>query len=338
MSARGQHVSRRAISKKGEIIWRELKSSNGTDVTAGSDDKEEISQQDFKASNRWVVRFMNKHGLTLRKHTSLAQHDPGNLIDCVISFILNVRCKFHTKQYAMANVIAMDETPIWLDMPSATTVNEAGASSVTIRSTGHEKDRVTVCLEGKANGHKIKPIIVFKGGKRDVKRMNEDRQLSGKCVIHTSVNGWMNESLTEEWIQYVVGRLLFAPSLLVWDTYKCHMTNGVKEALRQASVNAALVPGGCTKYIQAPDVSWNKPFKNLCQIAYNDWMAETDHEITPAGRIKAPSRHSCVERILAAWETLPSDIIKKSFEVCAISLSIDGSECQVGSKGEIVPP
>ena len=263
MRARGQHVSRRAISNKGEIIWRELKSSNGADVTAGSDDNEEISQQDFKASNGWVVRFTNKHGLTLRKRNSLAQHDPGNLIDRVISFILNVRHKFHTKQHAMANVIAMDETPIWLDMPSATTVNEAGASSVTIRSTGHEKDRVTVCLEGKANGHKLMPFIVFKGGKRDVKRMNEERQLSGKCVIRTSANGWMNESLTEEWIQYVVGCLLFAPSLLVLDTYKCHMTNGVKEALQQASVNAALVPGGCMKYIQAPDVSWNKPIKNL---------------------------------------------------------------------------
>ena len=119
-------------------------------------------------------------------------------------------------------------------------------------------------------GKKLKPYIVFKGGKRDVKRMNEDRQLSGKCVIRTSANGWMNESLTEEWIQYVVGRLSFAPRLLVWDTYKCHMTNGVKEALRQASVDAALVPGGCTKYIQAPDVSWNKPFKNLCQIAFDD--------------------------------------------------------------------
>ena len=220
----------------------------------------------------------------------------------------------------------MDEKPIWLDMPSATTVNEAGASSVTIRSTEHEKDRATVCLEGKANEHKLKPFIVFKGGKRDVNRMNEERQLSAKCVIRTSANGWMNESLTEEWIQYVVGRLLFPPSLLVLDTYKCHMTNGVKEALRQASVDAALVPGGCTKYIQAPDVSWNKPFKNLCQIAYDDWMAETEHEITPAGRIKAPSTRSCVERILAAWESLPSDIIKKSFKVCAISLPIDGSE------------
>ena len=77
--------------------------------------------------------------------------------------------------------------------------------------------------------------------------MNEDRQLSEKCVIHTSANGWMNESLMEEWIQYVVGGPSIAPRFLVWDTYKCHMTNGVKEALRQASVDAALVPGGCTK-------------------------------------------------------------------------------------------
>ena len=60
MRARGQRVSRRAISKKGDIIWRELKSSNGTDVTAGSDDKEEISQQDFKASNGWVVHFIKQ--------------------------------------------------------------------------------------------------------------------------------------------------------------------------------------------------------------------------------------------------------------------------------------
>ena len=112
MRARGQHVSRRAISKKGEIIWRELKSWKGTDVTAGFDDNEEISKQDFKASNGWVVRFMNSHGLTLSNGTSLAQHDPGNLIDRVISFILNVRRKFHTKQYAMANVITMDETLI----------------------------------------------------------------------------------------------------------------------------------------------------------------------------------------------------------------------------------
>ena len=63
-------------------------------------------------------------------------------------------------------------------MPSFATVNDAAASSITIRSTGHEKYRVTVCLAAKANGQKLKPFIVFKGGKRDVQRMNEDRHLS----------------------------------------------------------------------------------------------------------------------------------------------------------------
>ena len=47
MRARGKRISRQAISKKGEIIWRELKSLNRTNVTAGSEDNEEISQQDF---------------------------------------------------------------------------------------------------------------------------------------------------------------------------------------------------------------------------------------------------------------------------------------------------
>lgn len=79
----------------------------------------------------------------------------------------------------MSNVITMDETPICLDMLSSTTVNEAAASSITIRSTGHEKYRVTVCLAAKAKRQKFKPFIVFEGGKRDVKRMNEHLHLSG---------------------------------------------------------------------------------------------------------------------------------------------------------------
>ena len=58
-------------------------------------------------------------------------------------------------------------------------------------------------------------------------------------------------------------------------------------------------------------------------------MAETGHEITPAGRIKATSRRSFVERILSAWESLLDYVIKKSFEACAVPLPIDGSEEEI---------
>ena len=33
-----------------------------------------------------------------------------------------------------------------------------------------------------------------------------------------------------------------------------------------------------------------------------------------------------MERIIAAWESVPNEVIKKSFEVCAIYLPIDGTE------------
>lgn len=31
----------------------------------------------------------------------------------------------------------MDETPMWFDLPSNTTINQKGAKSVSIRTTGH---------------------------------------------------------------------------------------------------------------------------------------------------------------------------------------------------------
>ena len=66
----------------------------------------------------------------------------------------------------MSNVITIDETPICLDMLSSTTVNEAAASSITIRSTGHEKYRVTVCLAAKAKkGKNLSHSLSSKVGK-----------------------------------------------------------------------------------------------------------------------------------------------------------------------------
>jgi len=103
-------------------------------------------------------------------------------------------------------------------MPSSTTVNEAGASGITVRSTGHEKDRVTDCLSAKANGQKLQPFIVFKGGKRDVKRMNQDTVFYPKTVLSTAQlisEDRMNKRLAVERVQYVVSLFSFAPRFLV---------------------------------------------------------------------------------------------------------------------------
>ena len=67
----------------------------------------------------------------------------------------------------------MDETPVWNDMVSETTVDTTGKKTgQTLKTTGHEKSRVSVCLAAKPDGTKLKPMIVFKGAKREVEALH----------------------------------------------------------------------------------------------------------------------------------------------------------------------
>ena len=63
----------------------------------------------------------------------------------------------------------MDETPVWSDMVSTTTIDTTDKKAIIMKSTGQEKSRVSVCLRAKAHETKLKPMIVFKGAVREHK-------------------------------------------------------------------------------------------------------------------------------------------------------------------------
>ena len=85
-----------------------------------------------------------------------------------------------------------------------------------------------------------------------------------------------------------------------------------------------VVPDGCTKYIQAPDVCWNAPFKELVtERYYYEWMAEGSQEYTAEGNLKAPPRRKIIEWILEAWKNGRIDGIKSSFKSCALNIAIE---------------
>ena len=48
------------------------------------------------------------------------------------------------------------------------------------------------------------------------------------------------------------------------------MTEDVRKLLKQIETNDALIPGGCTKYVQVPDVVWNKPFEVHIMESYDE--------------------------------------------------------------------
>ncbi len=196
-------------------------------------------------------------------------------------------------------------------MPGETTVTRTGDRSVPIRTTGHDKGRLTVTLAAMADGRKLKPYVVFKGV-RPIAELDKEPGI----IVAYSKNGWMNENLTKNWIKRGWGALSFGRRLLVWDAYRCHVMESVRDVLvKQTNSDASVIPGGLTG---PADVSWNKPFKGAYKKLYNEWMISGEKSYTPAGNVRAPNKLLCLRWVKQAWSELSTEVIVKSFKVCAI--------------------
>ena len=137
----------------------------------------------------------------------------------------------------------------------------------------------------------------------------------------------MNTELTHAWVNKVLDILSFHRRYLVWDSYECHIENSVKSSLHAKKFEGSIVPAGCTKYIQTPDASWDKPFKAYAMEMYDQWLADEGiHQLTSAENLKPPLRRTIVNWILEAWEKVSLETIKTSFKSCALNLNTDGSE------------
>lgn len=282
------------------------------------------SQTGFKASNGWLRLFMKRKGLSLRRKTTVSQRTTSDVVPKLVSFVGHLRSLQIQHNFGHANVYAMDETACWMDMPGSTTINASGSRTVSLKTTGHEKDHFTVALSAKADGTKLKPFVVFKGkGTRLIK----DLQKIPGIVVRFSGNGWFNDDLTCEYLHSIIGSFSFQKRLLIWDAYKCHTSTATRLETGRLRLHTAIIPGGCMSLIQAADVSWNAPFKSHMRSCYDTWLSEPSaQQFTKGGNMKAPSRSLLCEWVKSSWEAISSETIKKSFRTCAITLPLDGSQ------------
>lgn len=117
---------------------------------------------DFKGGPVWCYRFRKRQGLAIRTRTKLAQRMPEFYEEKVLSFhkfVINTRQQF---SYELSQIGNMDETPLNLDCPDNHTIDEKGAKTIAIRTTGHEKSHFTCVLTCMADGTKLPPLLIFK--------------------------------------------------------------------------------------------------------------------------------------------------------------------------------
>ena len=115
-------------------------------------------------------------------------------------------------------------------------------------------------LSAKGDGAELKRYI-FLPRKRPVPGLV--KKFESKAILVFQSTNWMNQVLTEGYVNRLIGGLMFTPHrLLLWDSFKCHVSKDTKDSLNKLKVDQAVISGGCAGFIQAPDVCWNKPFKD----------------------------------------------------------------------------
>ena len=103
-------------------------------------------------------------------------------------------------------------------------------------------------------------------------------------------------------------------SLLVWDSFCGHLTDSMKSNLQ------------CCSVLQALDKCLNKPFKDNIWRKYQSWLITGPFYFTPAGKKKAPTCNLVLRWVKDTWQEIPADMVKRSFQSCGISNTLDGTE------------
>ncbi|CAI7907235.1 unnamed protein product [Closterium sp. NIES-54] len=216
-------------------------------------------------------------------------------------------------EYAIDNryIINADQTPLWLEMPATTTVEQTGVKSVPIRIADYQKERVTAMLACTATGEKLKSWVFFK------RKTLPKGDFPNDVVVGCQANGWMEATGVIKWLDEGVVPFLkpkfgvqSRSAMLVLDSYCGHLTKEVKARFAVLNIVPAVIPAGCTADVQPLDVWVNKSFKASVRQQYQSWFeADGMNILTPA-----------------SWKAVPADLIKKSFLTCGINNALDGSE------------
>ena len=241
----------------------------------------------FKASRGWLQKWMKRHSVSTWEKTTVAQRMPDHVEDKIVSFHRFVIQMRRLREYPLSHIGNMDETAVYFDMPGNSTLHHKGDKTVIIRTTGHEKETVTVILAAMADGRKLPPVVVLKG-----KREPAAADIPQGVLVKMSSNGWVNEEIIKWWLAQV-WRRDDNRKLLIWDPFRAHRTEDVKAIASRrgdfgTNSDMAVIPGGCTGILQPADVSWNKPFKSAIQDKWDTWMTSGDHTFTPAGKMWKP--------------------------------------------------
>jgi hypothetical protein len=234
----------------------------------------------------WVCNFRKRWGVRLRHVTRLSELGDDVVREKICAFWQY--CKYLLASSCRDAVwVNFDETPVWYAQHTSRTnvvqaALEQGAPVMVRGNTSRARKRVTVGLTISTDPDFARrvPVFVVCRNPRGTHRPNSapwrDVVVPGRVALRFHKRAWMDEGHVLDYLELLVAAWdehcpapldgsARPPLVLVWDSFRAHLTDAVKEACASAGIYMVVVPGGLTSLVQGLDTHLNKAFKGFCR-------------------------------------------------------------------------
>jgi len=262
----------------------------------------DISPEQFKASQHWVDNFLERNDLSLRRSTTLFRLEDAEIVKRALAYKKFVD-DIDFSKYSLCNMIAMDETAVFMGQAAQTTIDQRGTSSVYVPSTAYESARVTCILTIRLDGTKATPLLIAKGKKEKIERV------SGIYVLETE-KAWATHDVIRKWLDLMLPLVMRGNKrgMLIWDAASTHRAKTMKNFLHERRIDQIMIPAGMTAYLQTLDIAINKPFKDYLRVEINDYI-ENRMERNVRGNFVKPRLPEIVNWVKNSWNKITNTCV-----------------------------
>ena len=258
-------------------------------------------------STGWLAGFCARVGLSWRRITGYTTK-PSVLVNhkAVEAF----RQAFVERTRAVmlgggVELINMDETAVYLDMPYKYSVSQKGAKHVKIQTYGRERKGVTVVLACSSTGDKLPPMVLT--DRKTLRSITVPVGLIVECGVKSA---FMNQGVMVKWLRLHSARLQGTGRMLLLDSFSGHKTQSVREQARECDISIDYIPPGTTSSLQPLDVGIMKPFKDGIRARWKCYMVTNQQK---------PGFQQLLDWVASSWNAVGADVVKTSFRKAFLS-------------------
>ncbi|RHY05816.1 hypothetical protein DYB36_006294, partial [Aphanomyces astaci] len=213
--------------------------------------------------------------------------------------------------YDHSNIINVDETAVYFDMPPGKTLAEVGTSSKV--STGEKHSpRLTAVLTIRADGTKLPLLFIVKGQLGGTIEKQELESYPAGHHYAVQKNAWMDERIWSMYLDDVLAPCVEDASVLLVDNLKCHVSEESHDKVAEAMFSVVEpLPANSTSRCQPLDVGVMGPLKAMLKT---EWLLEEDNREGNEDFTAQEKRLAMVKRTIRVWEKISSEMVVKSFE------------------------